>query len=98
RVKALGYTLTKQTAYHGLDDNPAFQVRRKRERVEWAMEAVENIGDPRLPLAVLLAKWQTEGSLKVNDPDRIVEKYRGAWLCDPEAGFDPKGGWDSSGG
>src|SRR5690606_17189784 len=48
RVKALGYTLTKQTAYHGLDDNPAFQVRRKRERVEWAMEAVENIGDPRL--------------------------------------------------
>lgn len=98
RINALGYTLTKQSAYHNLDPNPAFKVRAKRERVNWVMEAVENIGDTRLPLAVLLAKWQTEGSLKVNGSDSIVEQYSSEWLRDPESGFDPKGGWSSSTG
>jgi hypothetical protein len=62
---ALRSALTKQST-QSVDDNPTLRTNQFPERVQWATNAANAIGNVNLPRGRLLAIWQKEGSLRLN--------------------------------
>lgn len=68
---ALRFTLVRQTTY-GCDANPLFVANQAPERVGWTEDARDAIGNANLTTGVLLALWQREGSMRLNNQDDMA--------------------------